>query len=279
MRKIVAFSATVWGWYRRRSTRSQWIIGGAAAFVLLVIIAGITGGSEEKQESARATSTAAVAAGADVAPATQAATQQAQQAATSQPTQVPTEAPTPAPTQAPTETPTPAPATPTPAPTANPTPTPPPSTFTVDAVSKSIRDNRNFMPRSSMDKMQVSISGGLVRFEVEPNLINETDALTVASHNAIVASRAIWTTYPEAQAIQVVVLNELTDQFGAKKVEQITYIQVNRATGEMFQYDGLKSRVISDNKLMFCNADKYQIHPVVYTRIQDKGCLRSAARL
>jgi hypothetical protein len=37
--------------------------------------------------------------------------------------------------------------------------------------------------------------------------------------------------------------------------------------------------VTSDNKHLFCLADKYQIHAAAYAKIQDKGCLRGAAKL
>lgn len=151
--------------------------------------------------------------------------------------------------------------------------------FTPQAVIKSVTDNRNFMPRASTDKLEVEISGGLVSIRITPSLLNETDALTFTTHMAVVASKAIWTTYPEAQSVKVELLNELTDAFGRKSVEPITMIQINRATADKFDYDGLKQRVTSDNKLLFCVADKYQIRPVVYSKIEDKGCLTSPARL
>ena len=56
-------------------------------------------------------------------------------------------------------------------------------------------------------------------------------------------------------------------------------IQINRGTAAGWSYDGLKTRVMSDNKHLFCQADKYQIHPAVYAKLQDKGCLRGAAKL
>lgn len=169
-------------------------------------------------------------------------------------------------------------AQPTEAPKATNTAVPPAPTAALtleQRIEKSYRDNRGFMPRASVDGLEVvMLPNGFLRIQTKPTLASEGDTLTVAGANAIVASRAVWTTYPEVSEIFVSVVGDLTNtQTGAKSEGILAATTVRRATGEKFQYDGLKSLASDDNKLFFCGADNYQIHPSVYAALKDKGCL------
>lgn len=115
---------------------------------------------------------------------------------------------------------------------------------------------------------------GTVVLQLAPKAVgSEGDTLTIASHSGIVASKAIWTTYPEVQHIRVDVLVDFTDAAGATKKEVAVSTTVDRATAEKFVYDGLSSRAYSDNKLWVCGADEYRVHAAVYLALKDKGCL------
>ena len=142
-------------------------------------------------------------------------------------------------------------------------------------MDKSYRDNRGFMSRATNDQLAVNWQpqGGIATFTVHGAEAAGGGFLTVASHSALVANRAVWTTYPEVEEIRLVVMSDFVDQFGAKKADIAAMITTLRPTGIQFQYDGLKDRVILDNKSLFCVADNYRIHGAIYREINDKGCL------
>ena len=119
--------------------------------------------------------------------------------------------------------------------------------------------------------MSVSINGGLVTVTSTAKLQKDIDALDVTSDTATVASKAIWTTYAEAQSLQVVVLKDGAGQAMAT-------VQVERSTGAQFQYDDLKKRVNNDDKYFFCVADTYSISAAAFAGIKDTGCLTGPAK-
>ena len=156
-----------------------------------------------------------------------------------------------------------------------PTAVPPEPPFE-ERAAKSYRDNRGFMLRASADGLKVTwtAQGGILIIDLTPKaILSEGDSLTIAGASAIVASRAVWTTYPEVQEITVSIWTSFTDQVGASSQEIAAGTTVRRPTGDRFQYDGLRDRALGDNKLFFCAADRYQIHPAVYRELKDKGCL------
>lgn len=161
----------------------------------------------------------------------------------------------------------------TPAPSPSPTPTAE-SLTTSQQIANSYRANLDFMARASADNLRVQTLAGLVEIDVHPQtVLTEGDALTIAAESALVASRAIWTTYPDVQQIELKMLGDFTDQFGASTTDVAASITVLRATAERFQYDGLRDLVYGDNKHLFCVADHYQIHLAIYQALGDTGCL------
>jgi hypothetical protein len=148
--------------------------------------------------------------------------------------------------------------------------------FRVADVTKSFRDNLNTMDRASGENLQVSLDGssGLVGISVQPsNFSVDTDALTIASQTSVVASRAVWTTYADAQTIQVTVLRNVSGT-----VQPVAVTVVSRATGSKFAYDQLKKQVNDDNKAFFCQADGYAIAYNVYTQLKNVGCLTGSTK-
>jgi hypothetical protein len=232
------------GW--QRFWGLNWKIKSGLAVVLVIILLAIPwGGSGDDKTPAKADVAAVV-------------------TATANPTDTPKPTDAPNPTEAPRPTDTPNP-TNTPAPTA----TPVPLTFEQQA-GKSYKDNRDFMTRAVGDPIKVTWAAdtGELTIDVFPKtLASEGDALTVAGASAIVASKAIWTTYPQVQVLTVSAWTDFTDASGAKTNEPAATTSIHRATGAAFVYDGLKSRALSDNKLFFCGADEYEINIAIWKGI------------
>ncbi len=131
------------------------------------------------------------------------------------------------------------------------------------------------MTRATEDDIKLAFnSDGVVTIDLHPkSVISEGDILTITGASAIVANRALWTTYPEVNVIVVQVWNEFTSPTGQKSDEIAAGITTTRATSVNYGYDGLKDRQTLDNKNFFCVADQYQIHPSIYVSLGDKGCL------
>jgi hypothetical protein len=55
-------------------------------------------------------------------------------------------------------------------------------------------------------------------------------------------------------------------------------ILLRRATADRADWDGLGVLVLKDTKRMYCAADTWFIHPLLYDLLQDKGCLRDVQR-
>lgn len=196
-----------------------------------------------------------------------------------------------APAAAPDSTETVAPATPEPAtpsatvaePTSTPEPTlAPEPTATATPVpveqqfAKSYRDNRDFMVRASAENLAIAWDAGLgiLTIRVKPSsVLSNGDFLTIAGHSAIVAGRAIWTTYPAVQILQLSVLADFISATGQTTEEIAAFISVDRSTAATFDYDGLKIRELNDNKAFFCVATIYRIHLSIYSKLGDPGCL------
>lgn len=65
-----------------------------------------------------------------------------------------------------------------------------------------------------------------------------------------------------------------TDQYGNMAEEDTTRSTLSRSVVDMrINWDGREDRVYGDNKLFFCISDDFYIHPAVYVRLEDKGCL------
>lgn len=172
-------------------------------------------------------------------------------------------------------------ATNTPKPTETPKPTATPLTFE-EKLLKSYRDNKGFMVRATDDGIALKWdeATGEVNIDLYPKtFLSDGDVLTIAGHSAIVANRAIWSTYPEVKRLKVNVWSEFTLPTGQKQNLVAGGITVVRSTASLYAYDGLKDRELLDNKSFFCVADGYVIHPSVYTALGDKGCLVAAGAI
>jgi hypothetical protein len=190
----------------------------------------------------------------------------------------PTNTPTPTDTPGPTNTPIPATDTPAPTNTVAPTATPVPLTVE-QLVAKSYRDNLGFISSASDRGLTVAWnpSNGTLRIDVLQQSVfggsAEGNAIEQASASGIVASKAIWTTYPAVETLIVALNAEFTDSTGNSGVLTAAATTVLRSTGLKFNYDGLRQRHLSDNKLFLCGADHYQILPTVYAALGARGCL------
>lgn len=159
--------------------------------------------------------------------------------------------------------------------TAPPKPTATPASFEAQLL-KSYQDNRDFMSRAVGSPVKVTwdASTATATFDVYPStILNEADALTIAGASAIVANKAVWSTYPQVGTIVTNAWIDVTDSTGATTKQNVVSSTVVRATGTKFVYSGLKDRAAQDNKLWFCGADAYQLDAVIYLKIKDLGCM------
>lgn len=162
----------------------------------------------------------------------------------------------------------------TPKPTAEPTNTPVPLTFE-QQVAKSYKDNKGFMVRAVSGPTVRWISeSGILELRKYENSNGAGDTLTVVAHSALVANKAIWTTYPEVKLLQFTLVEDFTNlNTGAKSQEVSAAIMIDRATAAKFDYNGLKNVILGDNKRFFCTAPHAFINFIVFREIKDKGCI------
>ena len=103
--------------------------------------------------------------------------------------------------------------------------------------------------------------------------IGETDLLSIGAQTSFSAMRSLFAN-PRVQTVTVTLLADWTDQFGSSKEEETTKSTIGRAlVDSRIDWDGLEDRVYGDNKLFFCISEDYYIHPAIYVRLEDKGCL------
>ena len=246
------------------------VLGVLGALVMMAVIgaaASGSGGAGKAQPAALAKAATSVT-----------ATSKAKVAAspTAKPSAAPSDTPTPKPSAAPSETPTPKP-TRTPTPVPPPTATPTPLSFE-EQIAKSYRDNRSFMDETPTQNLQVGFEPSTGEVAIVLYISGDTPSagtlMDLASAAGIVASKAIWTTYPQVQTISVAIQADYLEKATGASTKQFAVItKVSRATGSEFVYDGLKNLAYQDNKLFLCDADHYAILPAVYFELVDPGCL------
>jgi len=76
----------------------------------------------------------------------------------------------------------------------------------------------------------------------------------------------------------VITLGDWTDQYGKTTEEVTTMSRLNRATVDSkIGWEGFEDRVTLDNKVLFCVSDAMQVHPAIYIKLKDKGCLTTSS--
>ncbi len=120
----------------------------------------------------------------------------------------------------------------------------------------------------------LAIDGATITLTYKPKIaLGETDMLTVSARTTFGAMRAMLRN-PLIQSVTVVMLGDWIDPYGQTAEEETTRSTLSRSTVDLkIAWDGLATRVTDDNKHMFCISDSYFIHPGIYSRLDDKGCL------
>lgn len=159
----------------------------------------------------------------------------------------------------------------------SPPPTPNPATneLTRENVAATLHAGGGFMAASSFHNLNVDIAITIVTITVQPNLNNDTDALTIASADALDAAHGIFSQYPSVTEITTSILADVTDATGHTTTKPVAQMTISSTTAAGFDYQGLRDRVTSDNKILFCDADHYAIALFVYAKLKDRGCLVS----
>lgn len=258
-----------WRW----STSRWWhaIISAVAALIVLTSVVAIASGGTNSNHDGTTN-----AAGAVFSP-TLIAIRESTSTATPKPTDAPKATNTPKATSTPKETNTPKP-TSTPRP---PTATPLPSwqegaALTQETVLAALKSAKKMSRSEDLKKpetLTINADTGTILLDYKAtDSLGETDLLTIGAQTAFSADRALFDN-PNVQRTVVDIRADWTDQYGKTAEERTTSAELKRATVDQIDWSGLEDRVLLDNKLFFCIADGYYIHPAIYVRLKDKGCL------
>ncbi len=278
----------------RRVPRYTWLpyLGVATAVVLVFAIAAGDAGDEADQS---APAPAAHPAGSAVPVLEPTPTRTPEPTPTRTPEPTPTRTPEPTPTRTPEPTPTHAPEptptgtpeptpthtpepTPTRTPTTAPTPTPIPwraAELDHPSVRSALGDADETSRSVSLDEyhsLDITADGKIVPTYRVESALSETDLLTIGGHTAFSAFRALFVN-PRVEGVVVTVETKWIDQLGNTEWDFATIAAFERATADRADWSGLEDLVLVDNKRLFCAADAFAIHPAIYTRLGDKGCL------
>ncbi len=234
----------------------KWAVTGIlAVLVVVVAVSGAVGGGDDGDDSRLV-----VAGTATELPRTE------------QPTEAPSEIPTEVPTEVPTEE-----------PTQPPTATPPPSwedgaPINEESVRDALEDADEMIRSEDLGRpTRVVASMGTVIVEYKADsILGETDLLSVAAQTTYSAMRALFMN-PRVESVSVNIVADWTDQYGATREEPTTSVFLAREfVGGRIDWDGLTDLVYADSKHIFCIvefAEDYYIHPAIFARLEDKGCL------
>jgi hypothetical protein len=153
-----------------------------------------------------------------------------------------------------------------------------PHVLTESNVAKSLNDNSNFEILTNLDNLKITIFGGQITIDVKPNSVwDDSHMMKIGADDTIVASKAIWGWYSDAEQITVNVHTDFTDQLGNTKDDIAVQTQVTKDTAAKFNYAGLKDLVLVTPSTMYCDSDHYYIHPAVWKNLggNDRGCMTS----
>lgn len=169
-------------------------------------------------------------------------------------------------------------ATSTAVPTA-PAPTATPVLTLVQQVEKSIIDNQNWV-KSGADLTGLVVNykenEGKVVLSITPKKPRTLPGyLTAGTALAVISGKAIWSTYPDVQAIEIFVLKDAKDTTGMSGQRFASYALFSREQSAKFDWDKLKTQPSDDNKRMYCDADFYDVDFDIWSDLGDKGCMSS----
>ena len=171
--------------------------------------------------------------------------------------------------------------TPTPSPTASPPPSPNPHALTVANVTKSLRDNQNYMwPYTTFDDLKVTIepSGKVVDVEANPSLVlSDATFLQSAGADALVAARAILGWYPTVQRVHVALDKDFIDRYGTTTTKVSARLVITLATAKKFNYVGMNN---IDPTIVFCDAESYWVYTTVWDGVWPfvPSCMKTSSK-
>lgn len=184
-------------------------------------------------------------------------------------------------------TPTPVPVEPTPIPRPLPTNTPAPrpapfldGPLTDATVKNALAGDKTqvWLPFDMSKPESLDVTAGQVLLSYLWDYTSKPlDWMTSGGYAAYNASRVLFAN-PRVQTVAVKLRSHYADNLGNTIIEPSTTIVIRRPTADRIDWDGLGVLVLNDNKRIFCAADQWFIHPLLYDMVNEKGCLGQAQK-
>lgn len=126
------------------------------------------------------------------------------------------------------------------------------------------------------DSVTVGSDTGVIFLSYHYNISSkESEVVTYGAGAAFNASRALFAN-PRVQTVTVEIRSDFVDQLGNTLAKRSSMITLKRSTANKIDWNGLRKMVLADNKHLYCAADGWYLHGIVYDELKDRGCLMNA---
>lgn len=150
--------------------------------------------------------------------------------------------------------------------------------LTAAVVAQALESGSASAPLANFRRLSVATTGDSVILAVEPPLGSDTDAVAVASSDAIVAAQTLFHAYPQVTIVTVAVFAHA----GTNGVTRLlTKLSLSTATAAQLDFTGLTERDGLTGIALYCRADSYSIDANLYSQLlglHATGCLSAASR-
>ncbi len=130
------------------------------------------------------------------------------------------------------------------------------------------------LPLSKPKKVEIDAANGSLTLTYKiTNALKETDMLDIGGQTSYGVHRALFLN-PTVQRSTVIMTARWIDEYGKGSTEKTLVSTLTRPTEERIGWSGLEDRVYIDNKWLYCLSDERYVHPAIYVRLKDPGCLK-----
>lgn len=156
-------------------------------------------------------------------------------------------------------------------PTTEPPPTTPPPPAWPD-VPLDMTTVEARLRAEDLEPASVQVNGGIVTARFKPQVWDSNQRVQKAGDLGYAATRAV-SGHPGIESVRVELLADGTDRFGNDIEMLAIWSQIDRATFERINWDGLKDRVTIDGSDWLCLADRRGSHAAVRAEVETTRCL------